>query len=197
MRYTTARPASPRADPLLRRRWGRWSLAKQAQRKRKRRRAPPWGDLLDGKPIERDRYYVRLPGKKTDLIADARQMQYIKMLRLAKYYGVPGGPPLHLIGGIGDPVLQPWYQLALKLALELDESLRIVDAPKTAPRWRGFGGVVLLDIVDGLQKAKPGQPIRWYLHRLQTKNPDSYGRMSLDQLDVRYHEAKRRHRTTK
>jgi hypothetical protein len=165
---------------------------------RKRRRAPPWGDLLDGKPIERQKY--SLSGKKIDRSAHAREMQYSKMLRLAKYYGVPGWWPLET-GGLGDPVLQPWYQLALAIASELDESLRIVDARipgKTAPRWRGPWGDVLVDVVDAqLRKIKPPRSIRWHLHRLQKKNPDSLGRMPLKQLVVRYYEAKKRHRTTK
>jgi hypothetical protein len=165
---------------------------------RKRRRAPPWGGLLDGKPIERQQYYVS--GKKIDRSTHARETQYIKMLRLAKYYGVPGGWPLHQIGGLGDPVLQPWYQLALAIASELDESLRIVDTRipgKTAPRWRGYEGAVLLDFIDESRKAKPKRSTRWHLRQFQKKFPDSYGRMSLDQFVTRYYEAMKHHRTTK
>jgi hypothetical protein len=56
----------------------------QAQRKRRRR--PPWGKLLGGKPIER---HVFVQGEKIDLGDEpAWERQYFKMLCLLDHYRI-------------------------------------------------------------------------------------------------------------
>ena len=80
----------------------------------------------------------------------------MKMLRLKGYYGIFGGDFDYPIKDLGPSDWVPWYKLALAIASELDESLKIVDAKprsKTAPRWRGGEGRVLLSLVKALSDA--------------------------------------------
>jgi hypothetical protein len=159
---------------------------------------PPWGKLLGGKPIER---YTYLFDEKIALGEGfMRQEQHRKMQRLLRHYGIVGRVPRYPIAGFEDASWLVWYNLALAIASELDDSLHIIDAKpraKTAPRWRGLEGRLLLRLVDVLRKRRPRRSVRWCLHRLQTAHPSSWGRMTLAQLVVRYYEAKRYHRTTK
>jgi hypothetical protein len=171
----------------------------QGKRRRKRKH-PPWGNLLGGKPIERCDF---VGGKKLDLgDGFAQRMQYRKMRRLIHHFGIvsPFPLPVYPIAGVGDASWWPWYQLALAIASELDDSLKIVDGQprgKTAARWRGDEGALLLELVDYHRQKRPGCSIRWYLRRLQTVPPNFYGGMPLNELVVRYHEARRHHRGTK
>ena len=166
----------------------------------KRRQSPPWGNLLGGKPIERCDF---VGGKKLDLgDGFAQGMQYRKMRRLMHHFGIVSSFPLPVypIAGVADASWWPWYRLALAIASELDDSLKVVDGyprGKTAARWRGDEGALLLELVDYHRQKRPGCSIRWYLRRLQTVPPNFYGQMPLDELVVRYHEARRHHRGTK
>jgi hypothetical protein len=131
---------------------------------------------------------------------DLRELQYFSMQFLLQHYGIVGHVPPYP-KGLSDRSWWPWYELALAMASELDDSLKIVDGRppgKTAPRWRGAEGASLIRQVDTLKRAKPDRSIRWYLRVVQEKvMPNSYGRMTLDELEARYYEAKRHHRTTK
>jgi hypothetical protein len=171
--------------------------AASGKERRRRRRAPPWGDLLGGKPIERCDF---LGDNKLDLGAGfTQEMQYLKMQRLMRYYRIVGPLPAFPIAGFGDVSWWPWYQLALAIASESDESLKIVDAPprhKTAARWRSDEGAVLVQLVDYLRESRPGRSIRWCLSQFRTTYP-FYKRMSLDELVARYYEARRHHCGTK
>lgn len=85
-----------------------------------RKQKPPWGDIL-GKPIA---YHFK------DI---AKVEQTEKMLQLKKLYGAAD-----------------WYELALKIASELDDALTIVDPPpkgKKAPRWAGAEGMQIINEV--------------------------------------------------
>ena len=169
----------------------------QAQRKRRPR--PPWGKLLGSKPIERHRF-VR--DEKIDLGEEfTQEVQYLRMLLLRDHYGIGGPVPRYPVAGLVDPSWLCWYKLALAIASELDDSLKIVDGRppgKTAARWCGAEGAELIRLVDMLRKKNPKKSINWCLQQVQRRIfPNSYGRMSLAQLVVRYHEAKRLHRTTK
>jgi len=169
----------------------------QAQRKRRRR--PPWGKLLGGKPIKRHEF---IGGEKVDLGDDlVGREQYFKMQSLLHYYGLAGDVPVYPVAGLVDANWLCWYQLALAIASELDDSLKIVDGRppgKTAARWRGAEGAALIRLVDIFRKKNPNRTINWCLQQVQRRIlPNSYGRMSLNQLAARYHEAKRHHRTTK
>ena len=164
----------------------------------KRRRRAPWGKLLGGKPIER---HIFIRDETIDLGDEfLREMQYWRMQGLLHHYGIVGHVPLYP-KGLADRSWWCWYELALAIASELDDSPKIVaGAPrgKTAARWRGLEGAELIRWVDTLRKVRQNRSIRWCLREVQKKIfPDSYGRMPLDQLVVRYHEAKRHHRTTK
>ena len=93
----------------------------------------------------------------------------------------------------------PWYQLSLRLASELDRSLTIIDAPppsKTAPRWRGADGQLLLTLVETFKEMRPNRSIRWCLKEIQKYNANLQ-QYSLDELNTRYHEAKRHFGGTK
>jgi len=172
---------------------------KKAAQQRKRRRSPLWGKLLGGKPIERHAF---IRGEKVDLGDDlAQRTRYFRMIRLLHHYGIVAPIPIHPVPGLVDISWSCWYQLALALASEQDESLKIIDGlprGKTAARWRGLEGAELVRLVDTLKKVRPNRSIRWCVREVQQKIlATSYGRMPLDQLVVRYHEAKRHHRSTK
>jgi hypothetical protein len=169
---------------------------KQGQRKRRSR--PPWGKLLGGKPIER--HYYLFDEKIAFTEGFIHQEQHRKMQRLLRHYGIVGHVPRYPVAGFGDTGWLVWYNLALAIASELDDSLHIIDAKprgKTAPRWRGLEGHLLLRLVNALRESRPRRSVRWCLSRLRTAHPSGWGRMPLGQLLVRYHDAKRYHRITK
>ena len=172
---------------------------RRAVGKPRRKSPPPWGRILGGKPIERHVWNFE---EKIDLGPEhVQQMQFLRMVRLkTKHYGITGGDDVYPIKGLRSADWLPWYELALALACEHDDSLTIADAPrpgKTARRWRGgLEGLVLLDLVDSWRKAYPRRPTRWCLAQIQKRSPN-YAKMSLKTLTVRYHEAKRHRDTTK
>ena len=75
----------------------------------KKRKLPPWGDLFDGKPIERDPRRDPIYGGPDK---DALDEQFRRMCRLKEHYGIERSG---------------WYELALAIASELDASLTIDD----------------------------------------------------------------------
>src|SRR5262245_10910493 len=162
-----------------------------------RRPRPPWGKLLSGKPTER---HVFIGDEKIDLEEEfLRERQYWMMQALLQHYGIVGHVPLYP-KGLADRSWWCWYKLALAIASELDDSLKIVDGlppGKTAARWRGLEGAGLIRLVDWFRKSKPKWSVPQCVQKVQKLFPANYGRMPLDQLVVRYHEAKRHHRTTK
>ena len=165
--------------------------------RRKRRPRPPWGGILGGKPIKR---YAWSFNEKIDLGEQmVRQLQYDKMLQLKEHYGIYGGDNDYPIIGVGRADWLPWYELALAIASELDNSLRIIDAArhgKTARRWRGLDGLKLLQLVEAHQNFFPNRSVRWSLEQLRKRLP-GFPQLPLNQLVARYYEAKRHHRTTK
>jgi hypothetical protein len=163
------------------------------------RRRPPWGELLGGKPIERQAWILgsRIEYEESCLASQ----QYSRMLLLKDYYGIVGGDHQYPTGGVGHIDWLPWYELALKIASDLDKSLKTVDAPrrgKTEARWRGSDGRVLLRTVDLIRENRPKQKcsIRWCLEQLRKKSPN-LRKMPLRQLETRYYEAKRHFAATK
>jgi len=160
----------------------------------KRCRPPPWGSLFGGKPLE-GHFFIR--GEKIENDELLRDLQYWRMHALLQHYGIVPSYPK----GLENHSWWCWYQLALTIACELDDSLKIVDGRppgKTAARWRGAEGAALIRLVDIFRKKNPNRTINWCLQQVQRRIlPNSYGRMSLNQLAARYHEAKRHHRTTK
>jgi len=168
----------------------------RAKARRERRPRPPWGGILGGKPIPR---FVWNFNKKIDLGEAAPILQYEKMLVLKKHYGIVGRVPSYPIAGVGNVDWLPWYQLAVAIASELDDSLKIIDPGprgKTAPRWRGLEGRIFLRLVDAHRAVYPHRSVRWCIDQLRKRSPE-YGQIPLDQLVVRYHEAKRHHRATR
>jgi len=159
------------------------------ERTRKRRLGPPWGNILGGKPIERQAWMF---DEKIELDDElTRQLQYIKMLRLVAHYRIVGDVDYPVKGATATGLA--WYKLALAIASDLDDSLKIGEAlprTKTAARWRGPEGRSLLVLVDAMREARPGRSIRWCLEELRKRLP-GLEKISLQQLDVRYHEAKK------
>jgi hypothetical protein len=181
----------------VRRKSGDASAQAKSDARQKRRARPPWGGILGGKPIERHYWRFKKKVARNDKLL--RTMQYTRMLYLKRHYGILGGDYDYPIKGVGSADWLPWYELALAIASDLDDSLKIIDAAplgKTTPRWRGFDGLILLDLVEGHQTAFPRRPVRWSLHQLQKQIPE-LRQLPLDHLVVRYHEAKRYHRGTK
>ena len=166
--------------------------------RRKRRPRPPWGGILGGQLIENRFCFF---DEKRDLGEHyARLMQHIKMVTLKAHYGIQGGDNLFPTKGVGAAEWLPWYQLALAIASDLDDSLKIVDAKppsRTARRWRGVEGSVLVDLVDIWKQLRPKRSVQWCLQHVQINDPNGFGQMPLKDLTVRYYEAKRHHHTTK
>jgi len=159
------------------------------QRRRKRPLRPPWGNILGGKPIERQGW---LFNERIDLDDEfVREQQYLKMLRLISHYQIVGDHD-YPVQGVDAKGLA-WYQLALAIASDLDNSLNVTDAQspaKTAARWRGSEGLFLLRLVDAMRKTRPKKSVRWCLNELR-KRSSGLAKMPLNQLAVRYHEAKK------
>ena len=106
-----------------------------------------------------------------------------KMCRLKQHYGIKG-----------ETGWRPWYQLALAIASELDDGLKIIDPlpkGKTAAKWRGAWGIVLLKEVAAMKEGHPSWSARSCLHQMQKWG--AYSAMSLAALCVRHSEAKRYH----
>jgi hypothetical protein len=177
---------------------GNREVTKPASRAQRPRR-PPWGDLLGGKPIERQMWMF---GERTELSEQSlRSEQYLRMVRLKNHYGIVGGENLYPIQGVGPTEWLPWYELALRIASDLDESLNFVDArppAKTAARWRGLDGLFLVRLVDSIQENRPKakRSIRWCLQGLRNRLP-GLEKMSIGQLETRYYEAKKYFAPTK
>lgn len=145
----------------------------------KSHRRAPWGKIL-GKPIE------RLVGHESLALDE----QFEKMRRLKQHYGIEG-----------ETGWRPWYQLALAIASELDDGLKIIDPPptptgRTAPRWRGAEGLQILAEIKAL---RGGGSITTHalLAELKELAHHRYSDMTLDELEKNYYEAKRFHNTTK
>jgi hypothetical protein len=165
---------------------------------KRRRRKPPWGRLLGGKPIEGNAY---LGPVKVELGKSAGQQQYNRMLLLLRHYNIIiGYVPSYPIAGVGDSGWWCWYQLALAIAAGLDDSLKIVEVKrpgKTAARWSGTEGQLLLKLVKDLRESRPKRSIDWCLGRLQKVHPKYYGQMPFKQLKARYYNAWEYHHGTK
>ena len=183
-RRTSHRRSAARADSIR----AVQAVIVAVKRKRQQRRRPPWGNILGGKPIESQAWFFN---DKIDLGDEfVRQQQYDKMRRLATHYQINGDLE-YPVKGIDSSRLG-WYQLALAIASDLDDSLKIVDAPspaKTTARWRGPQGLFLLRIVDAIRKTRPEKSIRWCLNEFRKRTP-GLAQMPLDQLVVRYQEAR-------
>jgi hypothetical protein len=165
--------------------------------RRKRRLRPPWGTILGGKPIERQAWYLNKRHNVKEV--DIRREQYRRMLRLKDYYRIKGGDYDYPVRGVGPADWLPWYELALSIASEFDDSLKVVDAAplrKTTARWRGMDGLILLKLVDIYRERHPRQSALWCLRKLHEQQP-AFVKMPLKQLVARYYEAKRHHRATK
>ena len=162
----------------------------------KRRLSPPWGKILGRKSIERQAYVF---GEKLDLGEEhLRLEEYLKMLKLKKHYQSVGGDDEYPPQGIAAPGLH-WYQLALAIARDLDDSLKIIDAlppGRTTRRWRGADGIFLVSLVEVWRKRRPKRSISWCLDQVRLNGPALLREMPRRALEARYFEAKR-HRATK
>jgi len=113
----------------------------------------------------------------------ARREQFDRVCQLKEYYGIEGKTGW-----------RPWYELALAIASELDDGLKIIDPRpegRTTPKWRGAPGEALLNEVAALKEGNPNWSVRRCLHQMQKWG--AYGNMSLDALCTRYSEAQKFH----
>jgi hypothetical protein len=166
--------------------------------KGRRKLRAPWGNILGGKSIVRHTFMF---DKRIDFGEDAlRLLQYVRMLELKRHYQIQGGDHGFPIKGLAPAPWLPWYQLALAIASDLDDSLKIVGAQsrsKTSRRWRGgLEGMMLLELVE-FWKERTNRSIRWCLERIRKLDPDGFGRIPLKTLVARYHEVKRSRSSTK
>lgn len=95
----------------------------------------------------------------------------------------------------------PWYELALAIASDLDDSLKIVGVQsrsKTSRRWRGgLEGDLLLDLVEFWRDLRPNRSEQWCLKQIHKENQAGFGRIPLKTLKARYYEVKRSRSSTK
>jgi hypothetical protein len=162
---------------------------------RQKRPKPPWGNFLGRKPIEGNAY---VGAQKVELGEIARLQQYNRMVLLLRHYNIVGNVPTYPIARVGDSGWWCWYQLALAIAAELDDSLKIVEAKrpgKTAARWSGTEGRLLLTLVKVLRDSRPHRSLDWCLHQLQKVHP--YGQIPFKQFKSRYYDAVKYHGGTK
>jgi hypothetical protein len=150
----------------------------------------PWGDL--GKPIER---FIRRDDERHGEAAqnDAFAEQYRKMCRLKKeQYGIEG-----------ETGWRPWYELALALALERDDGLKIIDPPprrtdEKAAKWRGAEGLQFLDEIDAIREdmeAEVGHKVSDEAVLAEHQEAcERYSKMKFETLKKNYYEAQRHHR---
>ncbi len=187
----------------MRRRWGGGAVAVGGKNhgggKGRRRLRTPWGSILGGKPIVRHAFMF---DRRIDLSEDTlRRLQYVRMIQLKRHYQIQGGELDIPIKGLAPAPWLPWYELALAVASDLDDSLKIVGAQsrsKTSRRWRGgLEGDVLLDLVESWREVRPNRPVRWCLQQIRKLDPAGFGRIPLTTLVTRYHEAKRSRISTK
>jgi len=157
----------------------------------RKKKLPPWGDLGDGRPIERlfskelcsaERRFDELAEK------DARSEQFKRMCRLKEHYGIQG-----------ESGWRPWYELALALASERDPALTIVDkrpppTGKTAARWRGPEGLQLCTQIELMKREyeEAGKPVPTILALLAQHQQEylRYSEMKLEDLDKAYYAAR-------
>jgi hypothetical protein len=144
---------------------------------------PPWGDILGGKPIER---WCRRDDETDGQLAqkDALDEQFRRMCVLREHYGINKG--------LG------WHKLALAIASELDDSLKIIDPPprpahKTARKWAGWEGALLVDEIEAMrQQYRTAAGKKLTNEQLLAKHQLS-GKMDFDSLKSRYYDARRYH----
>jgi hypothetical protein len=159
--------------------------------KRRYRRQPPWGKLL-GKPVERCATYSwDHEGVRREIEQLATAEQFDKMVKLKEHYGIDG------VTG-----WRPWYTLALRLAEELDDAIKIIDAPprptgKTAKKWRGVHGVALLRHVEEFRPSSIDGSDESALYELRKYMPDTYGKMPFRGLRRAYYDAQKHHPSEK
>jgi hypothetical protein len=110
-----------------------------------------------------------------------RRQRYERMLELKKYYRIKGEDA------------NAWYELAVAVASEFDDGLKIVDyKPPTRRSWKGANGYQLVQEVQALKettKLRTDLECLRYIKAEQT----NYNDMPLPELVARYAEAKKHH----
>jgi hypothetical protein len=96
-------------------RHNRSATSARGERNAPRKRRPPWGGLLGGKPIKRQVWNF---DERIDLGEEhVRRMQFFRMRLLKEHYNIIGGDEYPIKGVVAAGWL-PWYQLALAIASE-------------------------------------------------------------------------------
>src|SRR4029077_3940585 len=116
------------------------------------------GNILGGKPIVRHAFMFDRKIDRSE--GTLRRLQYVRMVQLKRHYQIQGGEEHDFpIKGLAPAPWLPWYQLALAIASDLDDSLKTDGAQsrsKTSRRWRGgLEGSVLLDLVEIERERRP------------------------------------------
>ena len=98
----------------------------------------------------------------------------------------------------GESGWKPWYTLALAIASNFDDGLKIVDfksAPpaKTQKRWRGVAGLVLLKEVQAALDSGDAKTVVEALGVLKDEMPQKYGHYDLRYLENQFYIARKRH----
>ena len=155
--------------------------------RKKAKNPPPWGNILGGKPIER---WCRRDDPADGQMAEKEALheQFRRMCVLREHYGINKG--------LG------WYKLALAIASELDNSLKIIDpaprpAHKTSRKWATVEGVQLVAEIEAMRQQYPRPPAR----NLPMSNcspsirsfHSRHRKMDFDSFKSRYYDALRYH----
>jgi len=147
--------------------------------RRPSRRRTPWPRL--GKPIEGFPRHESDPQWEQWTDELITKWQYQRMLKIKKHYGIEG------VSG------SSWYQLALAVASELDDGLKVVDyKPPRIRSWKGASGYKLVQEVRALKETTNLRTDRDCLRYIKAEQTD-YKDISLPELVVRYAEAKKHH----
>jgi hypothetical protein len=145
------------------------------QRKRRSRRKLYWPPLGDPIPCF---------GSEEHFKQQAEAEQYSRMLRLKDHFKIEGN-----VGG------KPWYALALVVASNFDEGLKIrpYAEPKgeTAPRWKGAPWQQLKAEVAAVRHHNTDKRERWCVRWVYEQLPHRFGDLSFEDFYKRYTEAKR------
>jgi hypothetical protein len=142
-------------------------------------RKPPWGDLFDGKPVERTAAKNSQVGDYAERMARADLVRRVMRVK-SEHYGIEGETG------------SAWFELALKLAGELDKALTIVDPPKSDAVWLGGRGLALireLEILDEQHGGAVKQDALFRMIKEEVQDDHPYYNMSPEAIKVAYHKA--------
>lgn len=166
----------------------------------KNRARPTWHDLFSREAIGPTFFVLRLGRLAVADAGDkeAKAEQYRRMVQLRDHFGIS-----HKVGW------RAWYELAVAIASEQNPAFGFVGGPfsnsskgavskaargKTTPRWRGFEGHLLVELVDDTRDALEERGIKrvtWKHIAADLASLPGYSDMSAETLKANYSSAQK------